>query len=273
MFEGWEVSIYSARAASIGCCRVTNRRATLSTVNKSLSPAKRIGARFAQLVERELCPKRCVFCNVPTEPPERFVCGGCEADLPRIGDACPGCAAPLASALPPGIRCAECQTSPPSWSGAIAPLEYAFPIDAAIKAMKFRRRLDYMPAFIDELARVDLPENVDVVVPVPLHLWRQLRRGFNQAEELARPVARRLGVPLTNCVQRHTATAYQSGLDAASRRRNLKAAFRMRKKTEGRHALLVDDVITTGETLRSVSSVLLGAGVERVTVLALARSV
>ncbi len=233
----------------------------------------RAGARLLNLIEREFAPKRCVFCNVPTEAPERFVCAGCDSDMPRLGAACPRCALPLSSDLPPGVSCAECQLAPPPWSLAFAPLEYAFPVDAAIKAMKFRRRLDYLPAFDDELARVELPEDIDQVVPVPLHRWRQLRRGFNQAEELARPIARRLGLPLRNVVRRVLRTDSQSGLDAAARRRNLRGAFQLRTASPAWHTLLVDDVITTGETLRGVTRVLLDSGVERVSVLALARAV
>ncbi|MDJ0907595.1 MAG: ComF family protein [Woeseiaceae bacterium] len=235
--------------------------------------ARRAGVELLRSIEREFAPKRCVFCDVPTEQPERFVCKGCDTDLPRIGTACSGCALPVAVELPPGVRCAACQSAPPLWSRAVAPLEYAFPVDAAIKAMKFRRRLDYLPAFDDILAVAELPEDIDAVVPVPLHRWRQLRRGFNQAEELARPVARRLGVPLRNDVRRCRPTDSQSGLDAASRRRNLKEAFRVAGPLPMNHALLVDDVITTGETLRGVTKVLLEAGVEKVSVLALARSV
>lgn len=243
------------------------------SMRSTFTLARRLGAELIRLIEREFAPKRCVFCDVPTEPPERFVCSGCDSDLPRIGAACPACALPVAVELPPGVHCAACQTAPPLWSRAVAPLEYAFPVDAAVKAMKFRCRLDYLPAFNDLLAATELPEDVDGVVPVPLHRWRQLRRGFNQAEELARPVARRLGVPLRNDVRRCLPTDSQSGLDAASRRRNLKAAFRVARAPPMNHALLVDDVITTGETLRGVAKVLLEAGVEEVSVLALARSV
>lgn len=231
------------------------------------------GNYLRKRVEREFAPKQCVFCNVETRPPERFVCEGCDADLPRIPRPCPGCAAPLVTELAAGVRCAECQTAPPLWSSAFAALEYAFPVDAAIKAMKFRRRLDYSPAFDDLLAGIAIPADVDAVIPVPLHRWRRFRRSFNQAEELARPVARRLNVPLARCVQRHRPTDSQSGLDAAARRRNLNGAFRVVGLPAFGHALLVDDVITTGETLRGITRVLLEAGVERVSVLALARSI
>ena len=242
-------------------------------VRPGLTMLREAGVRLLHLIEREFAPKRCVFCNVITEAPERFVCAGCDSDLPRIGAACPRCALPVPVELPPGVACAECQTAPPPWSSALAPLEYAFPVDAAIKAMKFRRRLDYLPAFDDELARLEIPDDIDAVVPVPLHRWRQLRRGFNQAEELARPIARRLGLPLSNAVSRVVGTESQSGLDAAARRRNLRAAFRARKILPGDHALVVDDVITTGETLKGVARVLLDSGVRKVSVIALARSV
>jgi len=156
----------------------------------------------------------------------------------------------------------------------LAPMAYAFPIDAAIKALKFRRQLHYGPVFVDLLMtlRVALPADIDAVLAVPLHWRRRWLRGFNQAEELARPVARRLDVPIIGNVHRRRATAFQSGLSARERARNLRAAFGVRGRLDFRHVLIVDDVVTSGATLRQLAMVLKRAGVQKVSGLAVARA-
>jgi ComF family protein len=205
-------------------------------------------------LENAVMPLRCVFCGTRSRDEERFICAGCHGDLPWS-------AAPLAPA-PAGLE-AE-----------VAPLCYAFPVDAALKAFKFRRRLFYAPAFADLLVGACglLPPDIDAVLPVPLHWRRQWWRGFNQAYEIGKPVARHLGRPLVNNVVRRRATPTQSGLDAAQRARNLNGAFLVRSGPRPAHVLIVDDVITTGTTVRRLATVLQGAGVDRVSALAVARA-
>lgn len=199
-------------------------------------------------------PLRCAFCGTRTDGPEAAVCRDCHDDLPwiRASTACP--VAPLVQE--------------------IAPLAYAFPVDAAIKALKFRRRLYYGPALGQLLcATIDLlPAGIDAVQPVPLHWWRQWLRGFNQATEIARPVARQLDVPLVNGVVRRRPTRPQSGLSARARNRNLSGAFAVRRNLEHEHVLIVDDVITTGATMQGVARSLLEAGAGKVSGLAVARA-
>ena len=157
---------------------------------------------------------------------------------------------------------------------AIAPLEYRFPIDAAIKAMKFRRKMHYAAGFAYLLERsLDLlPGDVDGLMPVPLHWRRQMFRGFNQAAEVSRPLSRLTGLELLDAAVRNRATPYQSGLAAAHRRRNLKSAFTLRRTPAANHVVIVDDVITTGATCRELGRLLLESGVGRVSVLAIARA-
>jgi ComF family protein len=202
------------------------------------------------------------------------ICDGCHADLPWIDNACSRCATPVATELPSGVYCAACQLDPPPFSSAVAPLEYSFPLDAAIKAMKFRRKLFYAPAFAYILTHAmrQLPADIDGLLPVPLHWRRHAIRGFNQATEICRPLQRHAGLPFVENVVRKRATPYQSGLVAAHRQRNLRAAFSLRGSVVSRHVLIVDDVITTGATCRQLARVLLDAGVDRVSVLAVARA-
>ena len=204
--------------------------------------------------DNALMPLCCVFCGTRTTGAERYVCNGCAGDLPAISSPPPAAGSPLAAE--------------------VVPYAWAFPVDAAIKALKFRRRLFYAPALAQLLcgACAELPSDVDAVLPVPLHWRRKWLRGFNQALEIARPVARHLRVPLAHNVIRSRATPAQSGLSAAKRARNLQAAFRVRGALPGRHVLIIDDVVTTGATVHELARVLLEAGVKRVSVLAVARA-
>jgi len=147
-------------------------------------------------------------------------------------------------------------------------------VDAAIKALKFQKRLFYGPALAELLCREcrHLPDDIDAVLPVPLHWRRRWFRGFNQAEEIAVPVAKYLGLPLLRCVKRMRATPFQSGLSARERATNLRGAFIVRGAMSWRHVLIVDDVITTGTTARQLARVVLNAGARRVSVLAVARA-
>mgnify|MGYP003674806815 CR=1 FL=1 len=170
--------------------------------------------------------------------------------------------------------CADCQLAPPFVSLSAA-LEYDFPVNAAIRAFKFHRQLFYVPAFTELLlvAQEALPVDIDAVLPVPLHRWRKLKRGFNQALELARPVAEARGIPILKNIHRVRPTPFQSGLDAEARQLNIKDAFVVRGQIRARHVLLVDDVVTTGTTCKQLATLLREYGVPQVSVLALARAV
>jgi ComF family protein len=204
--------------------------------------------------ENAVMPLRCVFCGTRTQYPEGHICAGCDEDLPRI-------------ASPPSPV-----SSPFEFD--VAPLAYEFPVDAAIKALKFQRQLFYGPALAELLCREcdRLPDDIDAVLPVPLHWRRKWFRGFNQAMEIAMPVAKHLGAPLIRNVRRRRATPFQSGLSAGERATNLRHAFVVRGAMSWGHVLIVDDVITTGATVRQLAKVVRNAGARTVSVLAVARA-
>lgn len=201
-----------------------------------------------------LAPRSCTFCGSSREGNEKSICTGCFADLPWNEPA-----------TSPVVDVFDCS---------IAMMHYSFPIDAAIKLLKFNRRLFYAPALAEILcaALPLLPDNVDAVLPVPLHWRRKAMRGFNQATEIAKPVADLLGAPLIRNVRRKRATPFQSGLDAAARAQNLRRAFLLRRPDSYEHVLIVDDVITTGATVRALAKLLLSSGASKVSVLAVARA-
>jgi ComF family protein len=118
-----------------------------------------------------------------------------------------------------------------------------------------------------------LDQNFDVVMAMPMHWRKQWERGFNQAELLAHPVARRYGLKLSNNLRRKCYTKAQAGLSELERRENLKGSFSVRRpeQIEGKRILLIDDVFTTGATLRAAAAALKSAGAARVSALTLAR--
>lgn len=217
-----------------------------------------------------LLPPLCAFCSTPTG--SSLCCDRCSALLRRNRVSCGHCASPMHAA--PGSLCGRCQVSPPPYFLAAAPLTYEFPVDTAIKAMKFRRHLYYLPVFGDLLASTIAQtfDDIDALVPVPLHRWRHALRGFNQATELCRIIRRHTGLPIVATVTRVRATKTQSGLSAEERRRNLRGAFSVSGPMEFRHLLIVDDVMTTGATCSQLARVLLAAGADKVSVLTIARA-
>jgi len=172
--------------------------------------------------------------------------------------------------------CAECQAGLP-WNQRPVPSPkhigelhaacvYVTPIDRLLPRFKFHHDLaaGRLLAQLMLHALRDLPRP-DALVAVPLHPSRLRRRGYDQALELARPLARALHLPLlTDALTRTRATSPQSELDAAARKRNLKHAFIAKPGDWPPHIALIDDVMTTGATLNSAASALRKAGIRQV---------
>lgn len=161
-------------------------------------------------------------------------------------------------------RCGACQRARGSLLQVRAALVYAAPVDRLLRRFKFHQDLAagrlLAQLMVEALQQAPRPQ---AVVPVSLHRRRLRQRGYDQALELARPLARELGLPLVEGLQRVRATHAQSQLDAAARRRNLRGAFVARPGLPA-HVALVDDVMTTGATLRAAAMALRRAGVKRV---------
>lgn len=218
-----------------------------------------------------ILPSHCLLCRT-TDPDGPGLCPGCRADLPWLSPGCPRCALPLTTA--PGLACGACQTRPPPFDTTLALFHYAPPVDELIQQLKFGQGLHLARLFAGLLAErlADAPRP-DCILPVPLHPRRQRERGFNQALEIARPLARRLGCRVDAvCCVRARATPPQARLSAAQRRRNLRDAFVLTRPLPGRHIALLDDVMTTGSTLAAIAGLLRRAGAERIDVWVCART-
>jgi ComF family protein len=206
----------------------------------------------------------------------RRLCPGCEATLPVITSACPRCASPYDHPDVHG-ECGACQQDPPPFRRALALYRYAPPVDHFIRALKFHQQLGLATWLGEQLAGrlADVSPRPDLILPVPLHRSRLRGRGYNQALELARPVARALGIPLdARLLTRTRATAAQSDLPFTARSRNVKGAFAVRDSAAvtSRRVALVDDVMTTGSTLRAAAAALRAAGAGEIEVWVIARA-
>lgn len=224
-------------------------------------------------LDRWLLPPLCAFCQTRLVAAETGLCAPCREDLPANRPCCPCCAAPLATD-PGNAPCARCQLRPLPVEAVIAPLRYAFPVDRAIQGLKYRGRFEFVPVLAPLMVEAFQAAalDVDCIVPVPLHWLRHGQRGFNQAFELARPLADAHGLPLVHQVERRRRTRPQSGLGAGPRRANLRGAFSVNGGLDVPHALIVDDVMTTGATVIELARCLRRAGVGRVSVLVAARA-
>ena len=178
--------------------------------------------------------------------------------------------------------CGTCLQSPPAFDATVVACDYAAPADMLVKALKFRARLPLADLFAQQLAQAmatQLSTRPSLMVPVPLSEARLTERGFNQAAEIARSLARRTGIPLQlHLCARIRDTRPQAGLPVSERRVNMRGAFTTLlnasalAELRGRHVLLVDDVITTGHTLDELAACLKRQGAARVTNVVFART-
>lgn len=250
---------------------------THSPVNPKRSQKVDSALRHLQFA---LLPPHCLLCGGRGEGP-RDLCSACAADLAPNRIHCARCALPLAA---PAALCGECLRSEPPFDAAFAPYQYEHPLDLLLMRLKFGRSLAagrvlaelWIAALRAALANGVIAALPEAIVPVPLHATRLRERGYNQALELAKPLAREFGVALApGLLCRTRATAAQSDLDAAARRKNLRGAFAVDTAALApvpAHIVLLDDVMTTGATVREAARTLRRAGVARVEVWAFARA-
>lgn len=190
-----------------------------------------------------------------------------------MGPQCVRCSLPLHSAILSPV-CGSCQRKPPPLEHCHALLAYEPLVGSLIHALKFGQQLHIARSLGKLMAANAPPTEAQALLPVPLHTDRLRQRGYNQALELARPLAKKTGLPLVvDAVVRQNATAAQAELSAEQRRKNLRKAFAVKHPLPWNHVVLVDDVMTTGSTLFELAETLKKAGVQRVDAWLCARAV
>jgi competence protein ComFC len=213
-------------------------------------------------------PEHCVGCGRRSSD---VLCQACFEALPRVGSpVCGRCGLPTAFET---FVCEECKNVDFAFESARAPLKYAGVGKEIVHALKYRG----YTLVVEKLAaplmlQVIEDSSFDAVVPVPLHRSRRRKRGFNQAELLARGVARKINATVSDTLEVVRSTRDQVELSAAQRRANVAGAYTSRNTLGGR-VLLVDDVFTTGATMSACAATLARAGAREVHALSLCRTV
>jgi ComF family protein len=232
--------------------------------------------QWPMAVLRRLLPSTCALCG---DGCEGVVCPPCQDRYAAPRQACCArCANPLPAAGD-GAVCGGCLAAPPAFDATVAAVDYAAPLDQLVLQLKFGARLALAPWFAQLLRDAVLARGgmalPDLLCPVPLGAGRLVERGFNQALEIARPLAASLGVALhPKLAERTLETTAQSGVTPAERANNVRGVFAVADpdRVAGRHVGLVDDVMTSGHTLGELAASFKRFGAARVTNFVFART-
>ena len=225
-------------------------------------------------------PNSCQLCGIETHD---VLCAECvnqffTANQPNNFSRCQICALPV---LRHSTTCGTCINKPPAFDATFVACDYSAPLDQLILSLKFGHRLALAPMMARLMAQsIQAAPNTswpDVIIPVPLSKERLAQRGFNQALEICKPLAKIIKLPYqARLLMRVRDTQQQTQLHPNQRHKNIKYAFspneRYEDKIRGLHIGVVDDVITTGATLHEVAACLKRHGAARVTNYVFART-
>lgn len=237
---------------------------------------KILATRWGRALLNRLLPNACALCGGDSDD---AMCAGCEEQFFGAAAAiarCACCANPLPAA---GTLCGVCLRHPPAFDRTLVAADYVLPIDQLVLQLKFGHRLALAPLCArllrDAVLRQDDIALPALLCPVPLGPRRLAERGYNQALEIARPLARSMGVALeARLLHRVHETAAQSSVTPAERQANIAGAFAVPDAAlvAGRHIGVVDDVMTSGRTLNELAATLKRHGAARVSNFVFART-
>lgn len=225
-------------------------------------------------------PSACIVCaeELPWRARSASCCAKCWAAMPRIVEPkCRFCAAVwITSERNARYTCGRCMESPPPLDWLDAWGHYAGGLEVALRSLKFNRH-DFLAAPLAGLLMETLEargdDAFDCIVPVPMHPRRERRRGFNQAQILAAHLDRGTRLRMrTDLIRKVRVGRPQSSLPRAEREANVRGSFVATASARDLSILIVDDVCTTGETIRTCATALLDAGAARVCGLVVARA-
>lgn len=213
-----------------------------------------------------LRPRRCFIC----ERRGAWLCADCAASLPRPAvQTCVRCGLPTQGPTP----CGACLRRPPAFDCCHAAMRFSWPMDSLIHAYKYHHRLDLAAPLaqlmLDALSSAQQPQ---AIIAMPMSTPRLRQRGFNQAHELARQLARHYHVPLlTRLVSRQYRAPAQAELPLAQRAANVRKAFTVQAQLP-EHIAIVDDVMTSGSSMQELAHTLRGNGARHIQAWLLART-
>lgn len=220
-----------------------------------------------------LLPICCLFCK---NPADRFhLCAACFGSLPWLKEVCPVCAKSLRHS---GLTCGSCLIQPPPYDSTYALFSYQSPIDHLVLGIKFRQKLVYAKVLgelmTEKLEKIYLENKPDYIIPIPLHPTRIKVRGFNQAVEIAKPIAKKLAIPLDiSSAQRILATQPQAAITSGKRQSNVNHAFQVNPLFHANHIALIDDVVTTASTVTALAKCYKKLGVKKIDVWCCAKTI
>lgn len=222
-------------------------------------------------------PSVCVFCRAEAED-NYDLCNACVEDLPWLKQVCSCCAISLPESASTYHLCGQCLRQSPPFEQTFGLFFYQFPIAQLITALKFQKKLVYAELLGQLLGDYLLKQYEgkllpECIIPMPLHRNRLRERGFNQALEIARPIAKKMKLPidLQSC-ERVRPTVSQTTLPARKRYANMRNAFLVKPTLNAKHVAILDDVITTGYTIKELANSLRVFGVEKIDVWCCART-
>lgn len=216
-----------------------------------------------------LFPRRCPICHEVVEDRGELACKICRTKLHYVGEVtCRKCGKPIL--LESEEYCSDCQTKKHMFVQGRAPFVYDKWMKASIARYKYGGRKEYAGFYAEEILRKYAKEIIrwkaEVFIPIPLHCSRRRERGFNQAELLAKELAKRSGLPVDSGVlMRVKKTTAQKKLGDKDRMQNLRGAFAVKKQIfPYKTVILVDDIYTTGSTMDEACRVLIENGVQKI---------
>jgi len=239
-----------------------------------------IFSEFLHEISDALFPPLCIACKeVLTHEEEKAFCISCSEQISYTSESrCPICGVTFPDSPAGDHWCGSCLEERPIYTFARAAVSYGGVVHDAILQFKYGGSITRGAALAALLADfkfsdVDWP-SFDLIIPVPLHMRRLRKRGFNQSLILARALGKKHHLPVDfSLLKRQKMTQTQTGLDRKEREQNIRGAFAVAhpEKIAGQNIILVDDVLTTGATVNECARVLQKAGAARVAVITLAR--
>ena len=227
-----------------------------------------------------LLQPRCYLCDMPIDNLQPFLCLLCQQELPYLStSSCDRCALPLMTHQQ--AQCHQCINQQPPWQRLIACMSYELECQYLIKQYKFSQQPQLHLLFSQLLSRrvsnniiqhnYSLPE---ALLSIPLHKKRLVKRGYNQAQLLALDLSKQLQIPLIadKLFIRTKNTKAQAQQTATERSNNMHNAFQVTQPITAKHIAIIDDVVTTGETMRAACLTLSAAGIERIDIWCIART-